>query len=553
MSTRIERAREYYKKNGLKKTMKKTCKVTKKILLQKRAWKSFFATEEELRKWSKEEFEKKPKLSILIPMYYTPIEFFKELMECIQGQIYTNWELCLADGSGQDTDAYEYVKKLQETDNRIKYKRLASNGGISENTNAALDMATGEFIVLCDHDDLITRDAFYHVVKAINEDETIDVLYTDEDKVDMVEKRYIEPSFKPDYNIDFLRSGNYICHMFVVRKEIAQSVRFMKEYDGAQDFDFIFRCCEAARRVYHIPRLLYHWRCHVNSTAANPESKLYAYEAGVKALQDNLNRSGIDATAVMSECLGYYFTDYNLVGKPKVSVISTKVLSQNVIDNIKYDNLELVLIDGDYNPININRVVRENATGDILFFIDPRMQSLEQDCFARLLAPLQRDDLASTFAKVVNTEDICYSVGIVTGIGDGFGRAFPGVEGGNKGYAMRLYVAQNLSASDLSCAMIKREMFDAVDGMDENLSYICSAVDLYLRMGQKNRLHFFEPRAMATIHAEVKGKEEWIDFEEIPMKDMQLFERKWKKEISQVDKNYNPNFTKNYAGYSYGA
>ena len=241
-------------------------------------------------------------------------------------------------------------------------------------------------------------------------------------------KKFFEPSFKPDYNIDFLRSGNYICHMFVTRREIAQRVRFVKEYDGAQDFDFIFRCCEASRKVYHIPRLLYHWRCHMNSTAANPESKLYAYESGTKALQANLDRCGIRATAEMSQFWGYYFTNYHQVGTPKVSIISTSKLSESVWKNISYPNVEMIRFDGEYNGYNINKAVKEQASGDVLFFVDPRVKKLEEGCFEKLLAPLQREDLASTFAKVRNTEDMLYSVGIITGIRDSFGRAFPGVE-----------------------------------------------------------------------------------------------------------------------------
>lgn len=550
MSTRIERARKYYRENGFKSTVKKTFRVTQNILLQKRVWKCFLATEEEMQQWSKVEFEQQPKLSILIPMYHTPVNFFKELMECIQGQIYTNWELCLADGSGQDTEAYEYVKELQKSDARIKYKRLESNGGISENTNAALDMATGDFIVLCDHDDLITKDAFYHVVKAINEDDEIDTLYTDEDKVDMNGKKYFDPAFKPDFNMDFLRSGNYICHMFVTRRDIANQVRFMKEYDGAQDFDFIFRCCEASRKIYHVPRLLYHWRCHMNSTAMNPESKLYAYEAGKKALQANLERNGIQATAEMSQYPGYYLTNYQQVGNPKVSIISTKNLSKKVLESIAYDNVEQVFIDGAYTPANINTAVKYKASGDILFFVDPRIISLEEGCFERLLAPLQRDDLASVFAKVKNTENLLYSAGVVTGIQGYFGRSFPGIEFENNGYAMRLFVPQNLSASDLSCVMIKKELFERVGGMDETMNYLCAAVDLFLKMRQEKKVHLFETRAVSIIDADAEGMYEWIKNDEISEDEIQKFRDKWPQVVGQVDCNYNPNFTQKNAGYT---
>lgn len=554
MSTRKERAIRYYKKYGFVKTCEKTCQVVNNIIMQKQAYRHYMASEEELQIWGEEckNFPKQPKLSILIPMYKTPLPFFQELMDCFLGQIYSNWELCLADGSGEDTDAYRYVMELQKTDARIKYKRLECNGGISENTNAALDMATGDFIVLCDHDDLVTKDAFYHVVKAINEDDTIDTLYTDEDKVDMKGKKHFDPSFKPDFNIDFLRGGNYICHMFVTRREIAQKVRFIKEYDGAQDFDFIFRCCESSRRIYHIPRLLYHWRCHINSTAGNPESKLYAYEAGTKAVQASLERCGIQATAEMTPYFGYYFVNYRQVGMPKVSLISTEKLSENVYNSTDYPNLETILIAGEYVPENINKAVKEQATGDILFFVDPRVQELKEGCFERLLAPHQREDLASTFAKVANKQDTLYSVGVITGVHGFFGRSFPAIEVENNGYAMRLLIPQNLSASDLTCAMVKKADFDAVGGMDEQMGYVCSAVDLYLKMGQAGKLHFFETRARAVIDAFVdeEDDEEWIDFGGISEKEKQQFCEKWPEITSGVDRNYNPNLTQVYGGYA---
>lgn len=547
MSTRIERAKKYFKKNGWKKTIKKTWKVSKNILLQQRCWKYYLVTEEEWKRQRETVFEKQPKLSILIPMYQTPIVFFKELIDTIQGQSYTNWELCLADGSPEDTDAFRYVMELQKKDDRIKYRRLEKNGGISENTNAALDMATGDFIVLCDHDDLLAKDAFYHVVKAINEDERIDTLYTDEDKVNMKGKKYFEPAFKPDFNIDFLRGGNYICHMFVTRREIANKVRFIKEYDGAQDFDFIFRCCEMSDRIYHIPRLLYHWRCHQNSTAANPESKLYAYEAGTKAVQAHLERCNIAATVKMSECWGYYLIDYQLTGNPKVSIISTEALSETVLKQTTYANIERIIVEKQYTPEQINKAVKK-ATGEMLCFLDPRITSLEEGCLEKMLAPLQRSDLSAVFARVYNQKDCLYSAGILTGIRGCFGRARPGMERDNKGYAMHLLIPQDMQASDLACCVIKKADFDAVGGMDESFSYIPSCVDLYLKMGRLGKKHMFEPQAVAVIDAVVDEDNEWIDFEPASV-ESEAFIKKWRSVVSKTDPVYNPNLLATFGGY----
>lgn len=546
MSNRITRAVNYFKKNGVRKTCTKTVKVMDKLLAEKRTYKYLFSTEEELEKQREAHFEKKPIYSILIPMYNTPLEFFKELVDAIQGQTYEKWELCLADGTEYDTEAAQYAIGLSKNDSRIKYKKLESNEGISGNTNKALEMATGDYIVLCDHDDLLTRDALYYVTRALNED-SYDTLYSDEDKVDMTGKHFFEPSFKPDFNIDFLRGGNYICHMFVTRTEIAQKVRFKEEYDGAQDYDFIFRCCEMSGKVYHIPRILYHWRCHMNSTASNPESKLYAYEAGVKALQANLDRSGIQADAYMSEFWGYYLIRYKQVGNPKVSLISTKQLSSDVLDSIKYENIEHIFIEGDYTAERINNAVKNKVTGDILFFLDPRIVGLQENCFEELLSPLQREDLGSVFAMVKNTENKVFSAGIITGVGKHkIHRAFWGKELQDFGYAMHLFIPQDMKASDLSCVVMRKSSFEEVNGLDERMPMEYSMVDLFLKIGKSGKKQLFNPRAVATIRCEDIDEYRYSEC----LDECDEFQNRWSYLLNSTDSVYNPNLTQKYANYN---
>ena len=243
-------------------------------------------------------------------------------------------------------------------DSRIVYKMLDSNDGISENTNRALEMATGEFIALMDHDDVITPDALYHLVKAVNEDAMADSVYSDEDKMDMDGRKLFEPHFKPDFNIDYLRSCNYICHMFMTRTSIAREVGgFRKPFDGAQDFDFIFRCTEKSRHVAHVARVIYHWRCHVNSTAAVPESKMYAYHAGVKSINEHCQRAGIPMTGELGTSYGYYRDVPVLDRKPSVDIIihgdaakaeqciqCTKKLTYGNLSAVSYTHLTLPTI-----------------------------------------------------------------------------------------------------------------------------------------------------------------------------------------------------------------
>ncbi len=245
-------------------------------------------TTEELEKQRNHAFAIQPKISIVVPLYDTPIEFFRELLFFMNQQTYQNWELCLADGSEKPL---EEIQKMCDKDSRIKYQFLGENKGISENTNRAIEMATGEFIGLLDHDDLLAMNALYEVVKVINENETVDFIYSDEDKIQTLDKPRYMPLFKPDFAIDTLRANNYICHFSVIRKTLLDKVGYFNhEFDGAQDYDLILRVTEQAQKIIHIPKILYHWRVHQKSTAMSGEAKPYAFIAGRKVLEAHLKR-----------------------------------------------------------------------------------------------------------------------------------------------------------------------------------------------------------------------------------------------------------------------
>ena len=274
-----------------------------------------------LRKQKKAVFQKKPLISIVVPLYQTPEPYLRELIDSVKVQSYEDWQLCLADGSPDDR-LKGFLDRNYGKEDRIVYRKLEQNGGISVNTNEAVMLATGEYLMLCDHDDTLEPDALYEITKAINEKDAPDVLYTDEDKVSMDGKHYFDPNFKPDYNLFRLRENNYICHIFVVKKALTDRVGLLRtEFDGAQDYDFIFRCCEEADKVVHIPKVLYHWRCHMDSTAADPESKAYAYQAGRRAIKEHYQRMGIDASVEMTERPGWYRSYVKIQDNPKISII----------------------------------------------------------------------------------------------------------------------------------------------------------------------------------------------------------------------------------------
>ena len=284
LKNNFNKIKYYFRRYGFLSTLKKILKRIfhikenrKTNIEQYKIWmKKNNPSSEELENQRNHKFDIEPKISIVVPMYNTNENFFKELVEGLINQTYQNWELCLADGS--ETQNKE-LKKYYESDKRIKYKFLNSNKGISENTNEAIKNVSGEFIGFLDHDDLLPKEALYEIVKAINENEEVDFLYTDEDKIDEEGERF-EPYFKPDFSPETLECNNYITHFVVVKKELIENVgNLNSKFNGAQDFDFVLRLSEVSKNIVHISKILYHWRVHKASTANVADTKPYAFRS----------------------------------------------------------------------------------------------------------------------------------------------------------------------------------------------------------------------------------------------------------------------------------
>ncbi len=273
----------------------------------------------ELQNQRKFKFNLNPKISIIVPMYKTNINFFEELVDSVIMQTYSNWELCLADGSEDENVDFERIYKK---DSRIKYKFIGENKGISNNTNVALEMATGDYVALLDHDDLLPKFSLFEIVKCINNNPNVEFIYSDEDKITTIDKPRFEPHFKPDFAIDFLRANNYICHFSVFKKELISKLKGENsKYDGAQDYDLVLRMSEIANNIIHIPKVLYHWRAHENSTAKPGDAKPYAIKAGKLAVEDHLKRVGLKGKVEYGATLGTYRIKYEVIGNPKVSIL----------------------------------------------------------------------------------------------------------------------------------------------------------------------------------------------------------------------------------------
>ena len=355
----IEKVKFYIKRYGffstLKKVFKRIFKIKENRKTNQEAYQIWMEkntpNEDELEKQKTTKFTYAPKISVVVPMYNTDEKFFQDLIESLNNQTYANWELCLADGSPKKN---ENLEKYYEKNKKIKYNFLGKNEGISENTNEAIKMATGDYVGFLDHDDILSEEALFQVVKVINQDLKTDFIYTDEDKIDENYERF-EPYFKPDYSPETLECNNYITHFVVVKKEIIEKIgKLNSEFNGAQDFDFVLRATKVANKITHISKVLYHWRVHKNSTAYIADTKNYAFEAGKKVIEADLKREGKSATVEFGqEVPGIYKIKYEVIGNPKVSILipnkdNIKLLKKCITSILKfttYENYEINIIE----------------------------------------------------------------------------------------------------------------------------------------------------------------------------------------------------------------
>ena len=313
-------------------------------------------SEEELTKQRNKEFPYTPLFSILVPVYNTPIPYLREMLDSVRNQTYQKWQLCIANANPENEEVARILNQYLEMDKRIQVVNVPENLGIAQNTNKALSIAKGDYIGLLDHDDMLAADALFEVAKTIN-DKNADVIYTDEDKITMSGEKHFQPNFKPEFNLDMLRSNNYICHFFIAKASLMKEIGgFRGEYNGAQDYDMIFRCTERADNIVRIPKVLYHWRMHEQSTAENPESKSYAFDAGKKVIEDHLKRCGESAEVQMTEYPGFYRVKYAIKEKPRVSVVIVKETKNTIpkdtlikiADDYGRDRVEFCVVDGNY-------------------------------------------------------------------------------------------------------------------------------------------------------------------------------------------------------------
>ena len=536
-------------------------------------------TEEELMVQRNTKFEYEPKISILVPTYNTPEKLLCEMIDSVVAQSYENFELCLADGSQDNTTVKDTVEKCYKNDKRVVYKKLEKNEGIAGNTNGALKIATGDFIGLLDHDDILEPNALFEVVKRL-QDREVDVVYSDEDKVTDDLSRHLDPNFKPDFSIDLLRSHNYITHFYVVRKSLLDEIGgFRSKYDGSQDYDVILRTTEKARKIVHVPMILYNWRICVGSVAENPASKMYAYEAGKRAIEDHLERMGLSAKVEHTGLWGMYRVTYDVKNDPLVSIIipnmdHTDDLNKcimSIINKSTYRNFEIIIIennskedktfkyydkitskydfvkvvkwDGIFNYSAINNFGIKSAKGEYLLLLNNDTEMISEDAISDMLGICMRDDVGIVGAKLLFADDTVQHAGVVIGFGNYAGHINFGIPRDAYGYMVRARITCNYSAVTAACLMTKKSVFDSVGGLTEEFVVACNDVDYCLKVREKNLLVVFDAFA-EWYHYESKSR----GYEDTPEKkarfagEVEKFGKRWGKILKEGDPYYNPNF-----------
>lgn len=581
----IGRTLVYLKKNGLRATVYRVLKGAGPMPVDKRKLKKiaedYYISAQRREQEENAQFPKDVKFSVLVPLYNTPDSFLKAMIESVQAQTYKNWELCLADGSDSEHSFVgEICKKYAGKDERIKYEKLEKNLGISENTNACIRMATGEYIALFDHDDLLHPSALYEVMRAICE-HGADFIYTDENTFSEEPRDAYNPHFKPDFSPDTLRSYNYICHLSAFSRELLDSVGYFRsEYDGSQDYDLILRLTEKAKKVFHIRKILYYWRAHKNSVAQDVGAKPYTVTAAKKALAAHLERCGLKGEVLDSAVPTTYHIKYEIDGNPLISVIipnkdhtdDLDICLKSLYEKSSYKNFEVIIVEnnsteketfeyyeaiaqkhgnikivkweGNFNYSAINNFGVNYAKGEFILLLNNDVEIINGSCLEEMLMFAQRKDVGAVGAKLYYSDDTVQHAGVILGLGGTAGHAHKHFGRSHPGYMARASIAQNLSACTAACLMMRRDVFDEVGGLDENFEVAFNDVDLCMKIRKKGYLVVFTPYAeLYHYESKSRGNDSTPEKLERFRGEIDRFKEKWKKQLDDGDPYYNPNLT----------
>lgn len=528
-------------------------------------------------------FKYQPTISILMPVYNVEQNWLEKCIQSVQNQFYPNWELCMADDCSTDESVRPTLEKYAKSDERIKVVFRSENGHISRATNSALEIATGEFVALLDNDDELAPIAFYEVVKALNENPELDLIYSDEDKIDMQGNRF-DPAFKPDWSPDLLLGTNYISHLGVYRRTIMNEIGgFRPGFEGSQDYDLVLRFTEktTAQRIHHIPKVLYYWRILPTSTAADQSTKGYAFEAGLKAVQEALVRRGIKGTAHHAAGNGLYDVEYEVLSTDLVSIIiptrdgyddMLRCLN-SIVAKTSYPNYEIIVadngstdermeklyakfkgqlgerfrvesIDIPFNYSRINNLAAQKAKGKYLLFLNNDTEVITPGWITKMVSFAQFERIGMVGAKLYYPNQTIQHAGVIVGLGGAAGHCHHTYPKGDFGYFGKLEINVNYLAVTAACCMIRKADFEQLGGFEEKLTVAFNDVDLCLReyeAGHDNVwLHGVE---LYHYESQTRGYENTPEKKARFDQETKFMEDRWGKYIAN-DPFYNPNLSR---------
>lgn len=524
-----------------------------------------------------------PKISIVVPLYNTPLNFLEELLDSVVNQTYRNWELCCVD-AGQDTAVGQHVQARAKADPRIRYQKLTENEGIAGNTNHGFELATGDYIALLDHDDILHPCALWYTAQAIVE-QGADFVYTDEATFEGKVENVVLYHFKPDFMLDNLRSNNYICHLTTFSKVLMEQAGGGEraEYNGSQDYDLFLRLTEKARKIAHIPHALYYWRSSPNSTASDISAKTYCIDAGIAALKAHYARCGVavDDVTLIPGTPGYYKTDYTMAHPGRVSILiptcdhirDLETCVESIYARTTYPDFEILLIENNskeeqtfrsyermrkehpdtlkvltwqgkgFNYSALNNFGAQYATGEYLLLLNNDTEVITPGWLEEMVMYAQQKRVGCVGAKLLYPDDTIQHAGVGFGIGGVAGHLHKYFPATSDGYMGRLNYVQDVYGDTAACLLIRKEIYDEVHGLDESYAVAFNDVDFCVRVREAGYTNVFTPFAQ-LYHYESKSR----GMEDNPEKQKRFqgevlrFQARWGDLLAKGDPCTNPNF-----------
>ena len=542
----------------------------------------------EYQQWVREVEKKSILFSLVLPVYNTEPIFLRKCVDSIKTQIYTNWELIIVNDGSSRQDTVKLLSSIVSSDERIRLVSLIENQHISLATNNGLKEAKGEYIVFVDHDDMLSVNALNELASVICEDPGLKLIYSDEDLISETDERKY-PHFKPDWNLELLLAHNYITHLVCIEKSILERLNFLRVgYEGAQDYDLLLRASEVLleEQIFHIPKVLYHWRMATGSTAEDSSAKSYTMDAGLRALEDYIARNSISGEVVHAAQKNYYKVNWEVSASPPlVSIIIPtrnclellRTCIESIYETTENELYEIIVMDNgsdetdileyfdflckdkkikiirdnaEFNFSRLNNLGVESSKGELILLLNNDVQAIHKGWLTEMISIAIRGSVGCVGAKLYYPDGTIQHAGVILGLGGFAAHSHRGIDGNSNGYFNRLNVRQNMSAVTAACLMVKKSIYEAIGGLDEKFAVAYNDVDFCLRVDQAGFKNVFTPYAR-LIHHESKSRGRDTSKKNAKRfdKEKDLLRMRWGKKLND-DPAYNPNLTKSREDFS---